>query len=154
MVHKPKHKVHSFRGLLGNGGQDEIELERQNMNVAFRVIKFEIMPYAPATQANESVVKVYKEEPDAIDATIDFTDPNLLATAIFFSEGNTYYPSDFFAVFDLDLFSRNIFVTHSDTQTNSCNYYLELEEVPVGAATLMQIKLGTARKLISAKMGG
>jgi len=154
MVHKPKHKVHSFRGLLGDGGQDEINLERQNVNLAYRIVKFDIMPNLPATQPNESVVKVYKEKQTSITATIDFSDTDLLAASIFFNEANNYYPSDFYAVFDLDLFSRNIFVTHSDTQSNACNYYLEIEEVPVTAATLMQIKLGTARRLIGAKMGG
>jgi len=57
-------------------------------------------------------------------------------------------------IFDNVLFSRNIFVSQSDVAgANSCNYYLEIEEVPVTASTLMQIKLGTARKLIGGSMG-
>jgi hypothetical protein len=31
--------------------------------------------------------------------------------------------------------------------SESCNYYIEIEEVPVEAATLMQLKLQVARKL-------
>ncbi len=37
--------------------------------------------------------------------------------------------------------------------TASLSYYIELEEVPVNAATLMQIKLGTARRNVGGSMG-
>jgi len=159
MVHNPKHKVHSFRGLLGDGGEDEIELERQNMNVAFRIVKFEVMPNAPGTATQESIVKIYREEQTSIptsSGTIDFTETDLLAAAYYVQYGLPAAGQNTAIVtFDNTLFSRNIFVTHTDNDSAvSCNYYIELEEVPVGAATLMQLKLGTARKLIGAKMGG
>jgi len=162
MVHKPKHKVHSFRGLLGDGGQDEINLERQNVNLAYRIIKFQIIPPgAPsAPDAQDSIVQVWREKVVTIPTsseTIDFTNPNLLAAAIGIFGGISSNVTPFVEVivFDNTLFSRNIYVTHTDNEdTKSMNYYLELEEVPVGAATLMQLKLGTARKLIGAKMGG
>ena len=53
MVHKPKHKVHSFRGLLADSGEDEINLERQNVNLAYRIVKFEIISNLPGTQDAE-----------------------------------------------------------------------------------------------------
>jgi len=150
MVHKPKHKVHSFRGLLGDGGQDEISLERQNVNLAYRIIKFELFPNLPGTEASESTVQVWREEQTSISATtatVDFTDADLLA-ASFVGAGDPLIRSTFTTTFDNTLFSRNIYVTHTNADgTGACNYYIELEEVPVGAATLMQIKLGVARKL-------
>jgi len=154
MVHKPKHRVHSFRGLLTDGGQDEINLERQNVNLAYRVVKFQIMSENPyAGDAAEHVVKIYREEQSTIDGNVNFTEGDLLGVAIINNYTSGYqYPSIPVIIFDNVLFSRNIFVTHDDVQTTSpnglsCNYYIELEEVPVNAATLMQLKLGVARKL-------
>jgi len=160
MVHKPTHKVHSFRGLLADGGQDEINLERQNVNLAYRIIRFDLMPNLPGDGTQESLVKVYREEQTSVPltgGTADFTETDLLAAA-FVGQTSTgsQYPPVQHVIFDNVLFSRNIFVTHTEQtgNTNSCNYYIELEEVPVSPSTLMQIKLGTARRLIGAKMGG
>jgi len=157
MVHKPKHKVHSFRGLLGDGGQDEINLERQNVNLAYRIVKFELFPAAPGTDNYESVGQIFREKQASVPtsgATVDFRDPDVLAAAYYIDGSDYYRNASLNVVFDNVLFSRNIFVTHTSNQDDSdINYYIEIEEVPVGAATLMQIKLGTARRLIGAKMG-
>jgi len=157
MVHNPKHKVHSFRGLLGDGGQDEINLERQNLNLAYRIVKFEIMLNTPGTGGGtETIVKIYREDQatPGIDAVVDFSDPDLLGAAYISEQDNAQYTPGVVIVFDNTLFSRNIWVTSSDIDgSHSMNYYIELEEVPVGAATLMQIKLGTARKLGGPSMG-
>jgi len=148
MVHKPKHKVHSFRGLLADGGQDEINLERSNVNLAYRIIKFQIMAnnFNTADEYNFSVFK--DEQASGYDyGTFDFSNTDLLAAA--YLENNAT-AGDFVlstVIFDNILFSRNIFVVLSSQANKSCNYYLELEEVPVGAATLMQLKLAVARKL-------
>jgi len=148
MVHKPKHKVHSFRGLLGDGGQDKINLERQNVNLAYRIVKLEIIPYNTGNVTIQSIVKVYREEQDTIDGKVDFTDNELLGVANYEKSSSAAYSSSLNIIFDNVLFSRNIYVTHYDNNTGEqSNYYMELEEVPVGAATLMQLKLGVARKL-------
>ena len=151
MVHKPKHKVHSFRGLLADGGQDEINLERQNVNLAYRIVKLELFFNQPGTDGI-NLISVWRESQTSIptgSATFDFTDTDLLAVGeIRQASAVTGQATSLVVTFDNILFSRNIFVTHSDNGgAASCNYYLELEEVPVGAATLMQLKLGVARKL-------
>ena len=157
MVHKPKHKVHSFRGLLSDGGEDEINLERQNVNLAYRIVKFEIFPNLPGTQSTESTIMVWKESQTSIStstATVDFSNPDLLAAAFYGKPSTVDDAGSLIVSFDNELFSRNIYVTHTETAgTQSCNYYIEIEEVPVGAATLMQIKLGTARRNIGGSMG-
>jgi len=157
MVHKPKHKVQSFRGLLGDGGQDEINLERQNVNMAYRIVKFALFPYQPGSQTVENTMMVWREKQTTIStsaATVDFGNPDLLAAGSFHESHADALITQSVVVFDNVLFSRNIYVTHTDTVgAIACNYYIEIEEVPVGAATLMQLKLGTARRLIGAKMG-
>jgi len=154
MVHKPKHRVHSFRGLLADDGQDEINLERQNVNLAYRIVKLELIAAGPGDKTQESTVKIYREEQTSITSTIDFTDTDLLGAAIYHNDSNVPYPVSIVVIFDNTLFSRNIYVTHKDYSADeSVNYYLEIEEVPVGAATLMQLKLGVARKLLDDSMG-
>ena len=154
MVHKPKHKVHSFRGRLADGAQDEINLERQNVNLAYRIVKFELIGATPGSMTIEGVVKIYKEEQTSIDGNVNFTDPDLLAAGYYVDNSGVSTPAYETIVFDNTLFSRNIWVTGFDASVGeTINYYIELEEVPVGAATLMQIKLGTARRLGGPSMG-
>ena len=148
MVHKPKHRVHSFRGLLDSDGEDEINLERQNVNIAYRIVKFEILHKNFGTADYEAVVQIWKESQDTPTNVIDFTLPDLLGAACWSGATNvTGEVSGVHVIFENTLFSRNIYVTMKDTQSGKVNYYIELEEVPVGAATLMQLKLGVARKL-------
>jgi len=144
-----KYRVHSFRGLLADGGEDEINLERQNLNMAYRIIKFEIIPNNPGTQTNESVVQVFRETQSSASAVIDFSDVDLLAAACYVNTSSSGTATNTtVVVIDNILFSRNIYVTHVETNGNeACNYYLEIEEVPVSSSTLMQLKLGVARKL-------
>ena len=151
MVHKPKHKVHSFRGLLGDGGQDEIRLERQNVNVAYRIFKFQIMPNNPGAASYEHCVKVFREKQASVTNIIDFDDVDLLGAAIYHDDtAADKADAGPVIIFDNTLFSRNIYVTAFENVASpgeSVNYYIEIEEVPVGAATLIQIKLGTARRI-------
>ena len=157
MVHKPEHKVHSFRGLLGDGGQDEINLERQNVNLAYRIIKFQIMPswLVYARTDADVIVQIWREDqaPIATGGIVaDLTQTDLLGVALWLGEAG--YNEMNSIIFDNTLFSRNIFVTATDNDgADSINYYIEIEEVPVTASTLMQIKLGTARKLLGGSMG-
>ena len=149
MVHKPKHKVHSFRGLLADGGQAEINLERQNNNVAYRIVKMATIGSTYGSSNQQSVVKVYREKQtvEEISSTIDFDDVDLLAVGVTSSEsGVQNVPQS--VIFDNTLVVRNLYVTHvENVAALLCNYYIELEEVPVTSSTLMQLKLGIARKL-------
>jgi hypothetical protein len=148
MVHKPKHKVHSFRGLLADGNQEEINLERSNANLAYRIVKFDLMGNTPGADSQESIVKIYREEQSSVDGVVNFNETDLLGVAIWMNKSSVDFPVSHQVIFDNTLFSRNIYVTSADVDsTNACNYYIEIEEVPVGAATLMQLKLGVARKL-------
>ena len=151
-----QYKVLSFRGLLADQAQDEIALERQNANVAYRIRKFEVMSQSPKDADLVGIVKVWREKQSSphTATTINFGDPNLLAVALW-REGNLLTEANtFHTIFDDILFSRNIYVTSVDSDgSGGMNYYLELEEVPVAASTLMQIKLGTARRNISDEMG-
>ena len=147
MVHKPKHKVHSFRGLLGDGGIDQIRLERQNANIAYRIVKFQVL--SNDLNANlESTVKIYKDNPESADELVDFSDPALLGAATLNQASQQYYFPAGIIIFDNEIFSRDIYVINKcHDNIGPINYYIEIEEVPVSASALIQIKLGTARRI-------
>ena len=149
MVHKPKHKVHTFKGMILTGGQDEINLEGQNVNVAYRILSFKIMGRDPLVDEGETVMKVYRESQSSINGQVDFTDPDLLAAALYTNRATARtYPINQVMLSDTTIFSRNVYVTMlDDSASTGCSYILELEEVPVSASALMQLKLGVARKL-------
>jgi len=140
-------KVHSFRGLLKDSAQDEINIEGSVGAIAWRVTKFQIMDGAPGTLNTENVIKIYREEQSTPDGVINFTDDELLGAAVWVF--NTALTTSHSAViFDNSLFVRNIWVTHREVSGNAfaCNYYIELEEVTVSAAGKAQLAVAAARR--------
>jgi len=149
--YKSTGKVHSFRGVLADDKQEKIRIQGSVGAVAWRIIKLELLPVAPGVNDYESIIKVYREEQGSVTGTIDFTEDELLAAA--YLEGNkANNVSDFLnVIFDNALFSRNIYVTHAEVSDDpgvSCNYYIELEEVKVGAAGMAQLAVAAARRTI------
>jgi len=141
-------KVHSFRGLLADSKQEKIRIEGATGEIAWRITKFQIMPEAPITSDIEAVVKVYRESQTALANTVNFTDDELLAAAVFWgtSAGATN-PVDMEVIFDNALFSRNIHVSGVFSGgTFEVNYYIELEEVKISAAGMAQLAVAAARR--------
>jgi len=103
--------------------------------LAYRIIKLELFAQSPGAVNQNSIVQVFRESQSSIVGTVDFTDTDLLAAGQLKEAAGVAYPVSSPVVFD------NI------GGNDSCNYYMELEEVPVTSATLMQLKLGVARKL-------
>jgi len=151
MHYKGTGKVHSFRGLLADGKQRKIRIQGSVGAIAWRITKLHVMTHTPGgANSVESVIKIYREEQSSVDTTVNFNDDELLAAAVW-SSGATLYnnPEDMSVIFDNALFSRNIYVTHSETQNNeACNYYIELEEVKVSAAGMTQLAVAAARRTI------
>jgi len=151
MHYKGTGKVHSFRGLLVDGGQDEINIEGSVGSIAWRIVKLELFPYQYGQGANEqeSVVKIYREEQSSVDRLADFNDGELLAAAALNQDSSSEaLPSILTVTFDNTLFVRNLWVTHENGHGDStpCNYYIELEEVTVSAAGKAQLALAAARR--------
>ncbi|GAG96325.1 unnamed protein product, partial [marine sediment metagenome] len=121
---------------------------RSNVNLAYRIIKFQVIG-PDESETVESTVKIYKTEQSSITGAIDFTDVDLLAAALYQQNvTGQSYPLDVAVIFDNEIFSQNIYVSQKGGAASAnMNYYIELEEVPVNSATLMQLKLGVARKL-------
>ena len=144
-------KMHSFRGLLANAGEDKIRIQGSVGTIAWRITKFQLMPNTPGDASVDNIVQIWRESGNsqgASGATLDFTNDELLAAA-WFSANTTYFSSDSVTIFDNALFVRNIYITNTDNDgSDSINYYIELEEVKVSAAGMAQLAVAAARRTI------
>ena len=129
--------VKTFRAQLTDDAQERIRLQTIKGKVGYRIIKFQGVPKAPMTFDQEDVLKIYKTNQSSIDGVINFSDSDLLAVCIVkyaadsavTSIGNT-------VIFDNEIFNQDIYVTHEDVGAGGrdCNYYLELEVIPLDDA--------------------
>jgi len=128
--------IKTFRGLLADGGQDQIRLSTIKGKVGYRIVKYSIIARQPGAQSQESVVKIYKTEQSTIDGVVNFTDSDLLAVGYYRDNSNDIYPQSLNIIFDTEIFNQDIFITHSDVGGggNLCNYYFELEVIPLDDA--------------------
>ncbi len=127
--------VKTYRGLLADGGQDRIRLQTIKGKVGYRIVKFEILGAAPGVSPMEHIVKIFKSAQTTIDAVVNFTDSDLLGVAYIQDENDTHLISSLDVIFDREIFNQDIFVTHVDTDGSlSCNYYIELEVIPLDDA--------------------
>jgi len=141
-------KVHSFRGLLVNEGQDRIRIQGPVGAIAWRITKFQVMPIN-ANETTETVVKIYRETQSSVTTAVDFNEEDLLGAAIINDSTDPGQPPAGIVIFDNALFSRNIYVTQKGHDaTPNINYYIELEEVKVSAAGMAQLAVAAARRTI------
>ena len=124
--------VKTFRGLLADGGQDRIRLSTNQGKVGYRMVKFQLMPSAPGTTAQESIVKIYTIEQSSVTGTINFTESDLMASAYLRTSTGASENHIMFVVFDQEMVNQDIYITHSEVNAAvSCNYYIELEAIPL-----------------------
>jgi len=143
--------IKTFRGLMADGAQDTIVLHTNDGSMGYRIVKFEIMPNLPTSGGHkEHVVQIWKVQqttvPTGAPAPIDFSDNTLLGAAWSLSSDSPAYATSQDVIFDKDIFNQDIFITHTDTDgTDTCNYYIELEQVKLDlnkniVATLKDIR--------------
>jgi len=126
--------VKTFRALLADGGQDRIRLSTIKGKVGYRIVKFNIIPNLPGTQQGEHTIEIWKKEITNVgpDAIIDFTDSDLLAVSYLENGSGIGNLQPTIVIFDNEIFNQDIYITHIDEGgTQSCNYYLELEVIPL-----------------------
>ena len=127
--------IKTFRGLLADGGQDRIRLSTIKGKVGYRIVKCQIIGAEPGQQHMEHTVKIYKDEQSTINNAINFSDSSLLGAA-YIQDADAYAnPSSIEVIFDREVFNQDIYVTHEDTTgSEPCNYYIELEVIPLDDA--------------------
>jgi len=127
--------IKTFRGLLADGGQDRIRLQTIKGKVGYKINKFQIMPNEPGIDTLEAVVKIFSKEQGTIDGKVNFTDSDLLGAA-YYQDSNAIDADSSIIIFDTEIFNQDIFVTYKEKSTTAepCNYYLELEVIPLDDA--------------------
>jgi len=74
--------VKTFRGLLADGGQEQIRLQTIKGKVGYRIVKLQLFPYQPGHTVNyESVIQIFTHKQSTVPAsaaTVDFTDSTFL----------------------------------------------------------------------------
>ena len=127
--------VKTYRGLIAHGGQDRIRLQTIKGKVGYRIVKFQIMQGEPGEASVESTVKIYKTNQTTINNTVNFTDSDLLAVALWHkssAEANSLTEA---VIFDNEVVNQDIYVTHDELQGSlPTNYYIELEVIPLDDA--------------------
>jgi len=124
--------IKAFKGFMLDGGQEQIYLAGGESSKGYKISKFQIMSQEPfGGGSGEHCVKIYKTLQASIDGDVNFTDENLIGVAIINNSTSGYnYPSVPVIIFDKEVINQDIYITHNDGQgAQSCNYYLELEEV-------------------------
>ena len=127
--------IKTFRGLLADGGQDRIRLQTIKGKVGYRIVKFQILPNTPGTGSDSEIVaKIFKSTQASIDATVNFTDSDLLA-ASYYQDNTGGGGMVNVIIFDNEIFNQDIYITYSKvTGSQSTNYYIELEVIPLDDA--------------------
>jgi hypothetical protein len=141
-------KMHSFKGLIPNGEQRKISIQGSVGSIAWKINKFQIIQKEPGTNHAEAIVKIFREEQSTIDAVINFDNSELLAAGYYEDNESVTYNHSTTVIFSNELFSRNIHITsfHATSHTDPMNYYIELEEVKIGATGMAQLAVAAARR--------
>jgi len=132
--HEGATMIKTYRGVLADGGQDQIRLKTNRGDIGYRIVKFQVISVSPGAANVEAIVKIFKIKQTAgsITGTVDFGDGNLLATAYYTGQDNHAYLENTLGpiIFDQEIFNQDIYVTSVDVDSStSINYYLELEQV-------------------------
>jgi len=127
--------IKTFRGLLADGGQDRIRLSTIKGKVGYRIVKLQIIA-ENMNEDGEYVVSIFKNEQSSIPTTYNFTDSDLLAAAFLRVAKTAPGLNMTTIVFDSEIFNQDIYIMNNDVGGASvaCNYYLELEVIPLDDA--------------------
>ena len=131
--------IKTFRGLLADGGQDQIRLQTIKGKVGYRILKFEGFPSTPGAIDYESTLIIWKKKQTSVSSSsveVNFTDSDLLAAFYDSNYGSPAYASaNRRVIFDNEVFNQDIYITHTNTDgANAFNYYVELEVIPLDDA--------------------
>jgi len=137
--------IKTFRGLLADGGQDQIYLAGGDSTKGYRIAKFQALSNYPRGASPECVLKIYKVSQTTAGATdtIDFNDQTLLAALYYEGDANNYYTNQTDVIFDREIFNQDIYIT-CKVSDGTMNYYLELEEVTMSDAEAANVNFVAA----------
>jgi len=96
--------IKTFRGKMADGDILKIQLSTSDGSMGYRINDFKVVPNEPTTAANECVLQIFKQQPAAASAEINFGNNLLLGIGIYSNQTDTtYYPDDMTIAFDSTL---------------------------------------------------
>jgi len=139
-------RILSYRGLLADGGQDELLLTTKKGEIGYRITKFQIMNKEFGASSTEHTVQIFKVSTTP-SAVVDFSDNRLLGAATIANSTNaTVGVTDTIVIFDQEIFNQDIFITHiENANAEPVNYYLELEVIKLDESQAMVATLKDIR---------
>lgn len=138
--------IKSFRGKMANNTVDTISLHTNDGSIGYMIKKMQFIAESPASHNIEGIIKVFSIPQTSASATIDFSDPTLLAAANYDNSNSATYTPQPIIIFDNMIFNQDIYITYRDQgAAESVNYYIELEQVKLSldentVATLKDIR--------------
>ena len=135
--------IKTFRGQLADGEQDRIRLQTIKGKVGYRIVKYQIMPHAVGDNNDqEHIMIIWNKERTSTEmgntttTRPNFTDSDLLAVAINMTDISASLNYAESVIFDNVVFNQDIFISQRDIggAAQACNYYLELEVIPLDDA--------------------
>jgi len=115
---------------MADGSRERILLKTKEGLKGYRIVKLQLMPNN-FNVTDEYNIKIWKVLTTG-STTFDFSDNTLLAAGYFENSSNaTEAPGTGTIVFDNEIINQDIFITHNSQSGTSCNYYLELEQMPL-----------------------
>jgi len=145
-------KTLSFRGMIAPGLQEKINLATLNGKTGYKIKKFQLMSKTPGADADVAfIAQIFaSDQTGSITATVNFTNSNLLAAAFYNAEQNAGRQYETI-IFDDRVFNQDIYIniTDADGGTKHCNYYIELETMPLTDIQSTQLTLKNLRTIAS-----
>ena len=125
--------IKTYRGLLADGAEDRIRLQTIKGKVGYKIIKFQVMGIHENVNY-ETVIQITNISVTPSDS-IDFTDANLLAAALYGDASPNTTQGGSTIIFDQEIFNQDIFISAKATEgSTAMNYYIELEVIPLDDA--------------------
>lgn len=148
-------KTLSYKGTLPIGEQNRIRLKTNNGKTGYKITKFQIISSTPGAANAEMIGKITKtDQTGSISSTVNFTDSDLLAVS-FYQDGDAsrfnVQADNTTVIFDNEKFNQDIFVNITDAAggTTPCNYYIELEVMPLSDLETTMLTLKSIRTVTS-----
>ena len=141
--------IKTFRGNIERGTEQKIRLSTKKGKVGYRILNFKAFPPSPGTSNYEATLQVFKISQASVSAdtaAVDFADGNLLAALYIEGASSNTNTDTIHVMFEQEVFNQDVYITMSNTETGSMNYYLELETMNLtdnaaAVSTLRDIRL-------------
>ena len=143
-------RIVTYKGMLPMGEQEKIHCSTNDGLTGYKINKFEIIGKKPGTSTHEYIAKIYTtDQTGNITETVDFNDTDLLGVIYYQDSSSAADNQASTIIFDRETFNQDIFIYIVDASTNTepCNYYIELEQFSIDINTSTYHTLKNIRSL-------